>query len=245
MIEVELNGDDLKKLVKGLSLLVTEAKWRFNEYGLKVVAVDPANVAMIITSIQADNFDIYSISDEEVVIGVDINRVNEITKNIPRGETVSITADVATLKIGFGKLEYSVALIDPAAVRKAPKVPNLDFKAEVVLDPAEFKRAIELAVKISEHAVLEVKDGEFVISAEGDIESIQIRFDGSNLISLEGGNARSMFGAEYLQMFSKVADKDDELHIHLGTDFPGKFSFVSDSCRVEYILAPRLEQGVY
>ncbi|AIY89926.1 DNA polymerase sliding clamp [Geoglobus acetivorans] len=245
MIEAGLNGDALKKLVKGLSLLVSEARWHFNEFGLKVVAVDPANVAMIIASIPADSFDVYSISDEEVVIGVDINRVNEITKKIPKGDSASLSAEVATLKIGFGKLEYSVALIDPAAIRKSPKVPSLDTKAEVVVDPAEFKRAIELAGKISEHVVLEVKDGEFVISAKESLETIRVSFDDGSLISLEGGNARSMFGVEYIQMFTKVANKDDELHIHLGTDYPGKFSFVSDSCRVEYILAPRLEQGVY
>ncbi|WP_456478159.1 DNA polymerase sliding clamp [Geoglobus ahangari] len=244
MIEVGLNGDVLNKLVKGMSILVSEARWTFNDLGMKAVTVDPANVAMIIASIPADGFDVYSISDEEVVIGVDLERVKEITKKIPKGESVALSANEATLKIGFGKLEYSVALIEPTAIRRSPRVPKLDSKAEVVVDPAEFKRAIDLAGKISEHVVLEVRDGEFVVSAKEHLETIRVRFDDGSLISLEGKNARSMFGVEYIQMFNRVASKDDELHIHLGTDYPGKFSYVSDSCRVEYILAPRLEQGV-
>jgi len=243
-MEAILNGDMFSSVLKGLKTLVSEAKWHFKEEGLHSRAVDPANVAMVIVDVSRENMEAYSI-DEETVVGVDVNRIYDIAKSIKKNELVELQVEDETrLKVKFGSVEYRVTLIDPAAIRKEPKIPQLDLPAKIVLDAGEFKKAITAADKISDHVVFRSDETGFYIEAEGDVDKITFHMSDVNLIEFNKVEARSMFGIAYLLEFCKVAGSGDLLTIYLGTDYPVRLVFdVADGkVRVEYILAPRLER---
>lgn len=243
MIDVIMDGDVLKSITRAMVALVSEARFHFREEGLHSRAVDPANVAMVIVDVARENLEAYSI-DEERTVGVDVNRVYDIAKSIKKNELVELKIeDEATLKVKFGSVEYSVALIDPSAIRKEPKVPNLELPARIVLDAGEFKKAIAAADKISDHVVFRSDSTGFYIEAEGDVDRIVFHMSEAELIEFNRAEARSMFSVEYLKEFVKVAGSGDLLTIHLGTNYPVRLVFetADGKARVEYILAPRIE----
>jgi len=157
MIDLIMEGNMLKAITRAMAALVSEARWHFKEEGFHSRAVDPANVAMVIVDVSRENLEAYSI-DEEKVVGVDVNRIYDIAKSIKKNELVELQVEDETrLKVKFGSVEYSVSLIDPAAIRKEPKIPQLDLPAKIVLDAGEFKKAITAADKISDHVVFRLQ----------------------------------------------------------------------------------------
>ncbi len=242
MVEVSVEGEILGKIVKGINILVSEARWHFNEDGLYAIAVDPANVTMVRAEIPESMFDFYKTEDEEEVIGVDLNRLHEIFKmKSMKKAQIELKTKEEKMILSNGKVKYSLAVIDPSAIRKKPKTPQLDLPAKIVLDAGEFKKIIELAEKISDYIILKSNES-FVIEAEGDVDEIKAEFFEQDLVEFNKAEARSLFSIEYLKEFCKIAGSGDLLTIRLGKDCPGRFTFeFNGNARVEYILAPRLE----
>uniref|UniRef100_A0A7J2TL41 DNA polymerase sliding clamp n=1 Tax=Archaeoglobus fulgidus TaxID=2234 RepID=A0A7J2TL41_ARCFL len=243
MIEAILSGEVLKTISRAIVALVSECRIHFLNKGLHSRAVDPSNVAMVIVDVPKEAMESYRV-DEEKVIGVDMNRIFEISKTISVKDLVEISVqDETNLRIKFGAVEYNLALIDPSAIRKEPKIPELNLPAKIVLDAKDFKKAISASEKVSENVILRSDKNSFTIEAKGDVERITFTMTGSELIEFNGGEARSMFSLDYLKEFCKIAGAGDLLTIHLGTNYPGRFSFelVGGKIRVEYILAPRVE----
>ncbi len=243
MIDAIVGGEVIKTATKAIVSLVSEARFHFKEEGLHSRAVDPANVAMVIVDIPRESFEVYKV-DEEKTVGVDVNRVYDILKAVKKKDLVEIKIeDESHMKIKFGSVEYMVALIDPSAIRKEPKIPELDLPAKIVLDAGEFKKAIQAADKISDHVVFRSDETGFYIEAEGDIDKITFHMGEMELIEFNRESARSMFSVEYLKEFVKIASSGDILTIYLGNNYPVRLVFdVADGrLKVEYILAPRIE----
>jgi proliferating cell nuclear antigen len=243
MIDAIVEGDVLKAVTKAMVALVSEARFHFKDDTLHSRAVDPANVAMVIVNVPRDSFEVYKV-DEEKVVGVDVNRIYDISKSIKKGELVElILENETTLKVKFGSVEYSVALIDPSAIRKEPKIPNLELPAKIVLDAGEFRKAISAADKISDHVIFRSDETGFYIEAEGDVDRITFHMSDAELIEFNRAEAKSMFSVEYLKEFMKVAGTGDILTVYLGNNYPVRLIFdVADGkAKVEYILAPRIE----
>ena len=245
MIDVIITGDVLKTIAKAMVALVSEARFHFKDEGFHSRAVDPANVAMVIVEVPADSFEAYTVdAEEEEVIGVDVNRINDISKTIKSKELVEIKVKDSEMVVKFGSVQYSVQLIDPSAIRKEPKVPSLELPAKIVMDAGEFRKVINAADKISDHVVFRSDDTGFYIEAEGDVDRIEFHMSEAELIEFNKTVARSMFSVEYLKEFVKVAGSGDLLTIYLGTNYPVRlvFDVCDGKAKVEYILAPRIEE---
>ncbi len=243
MVDVVLNGEILKTVSKAMVSLVSEARFHFKEEGLHSRAVDPANVAMVIVDVPRSSFESYKV-DGEFIAGVDVNRIFDISKSIRGDEIVELTVvDETSLMIKFGSVRYSVSLIDPSAIRKEPRVPQIDLPAKIVMDAGDFRKAIMAADKISDHVVFRSNSEGFFIEAEGDVDRITFHLSEAELAEFNGMEARSMFSLEYLKEFVKIASPGDVLTIRLGNDYPGRmiFEVAGGKVKVEYILAPRIE----
>ncbi len=243
MIDVIVNGEIVKTVARAVVALVSEARLHFLDKGLHTRAVDPANVAMVIVDVPKDSCEMYTV-DEEKTVGVDFDRVYDISKSIKKKDLVELSLeDESFLKIKFGSVEYTVNLIDPSAIRKEPRIPELELPAKVVLDAGEFKKAIQAADKISDHVVFRTDNTGFYVEAKGDVDRITFHMSEAELIEFNKAEAKSMFSIDYLKEFCKIAGSGDLLTIHLGVNYPVRLQFelAGGKVRVEYILAPRIE----
>lgn len=242
MIDVITTGEVLKTVAKALTALVSEARIHFLNQGMHSRAVDPANVAMVIVEVPKESFEMYNV-DEEKVVGADVNRIHDISKSIKSKDLVELQLLENELRIKFGGVEYSLSLIDPSAIRKEPKIPELELPVKVVMDAGEFKKVVSAADKVSDHVILKSDQSGFIIEAKGDVDKIKFHMSESDLIEFNGAEAKSMFSIEYLKEFCKIAGSGDILTIRLGTNYPVRllFEISGGKVKVEYILAPRVE----
>jgi len=234
------SAKDLKTLLRGLNALVSEARWHFTDKGLHVKAVEPANVAMVIATVKPWVFEAYQTADDDVVVGVDLGRLYDVCKSLNSKDNADIAVTDEKLSVTSGSMTYTLAVIDPSAIRREPKPPELDLHAEVVMDASEFKKAIAAVERVADEAIFEKTSEGFRIIAEGDVESIVYSADSYKLIEANDGEARAKFSIVYLKMFCKVAE--GTVRIRLGTDCPCWLAFeIKDGFTIEYILAPRIE----
>ena len=235
MVEVVLEAELFKTMLKGLNALVSEARVVFSEEGIKSYVIDPSNVAMLLIDVPVDSTEAYTI-DTETEVGIDVNRLSDIAKSFKKRDIVSISLKDGYLKLRTNTMEYTILAIDPSTLRKA-KTPELELPAKVVLDAQEFKNAITYCSKVSDNVVFSVEDGKFTIFARGDIESVKVE---PVTIEINDAKAKAMFSLEWLTHIAKTFPKEATLTIRLGTDVPVELK-CEDSIIMTFYIAPRIE----
>jgi len=243
MFKAVINAESLRDAMEAVSSLVDEVKFSISEKGLELKAVDPANVAMVSLKIGSEAFEYFKATTGE--IGVDLVRLSDVLSMADRGENVQLELDEESrkLKIGVSSLSYTLSLIDPTAIRKEPRIPELDLPAHVTLPGGELRRAVKAAEKVSDHVILGVSDEGFYMEAKGDIDSLKLKIPSTELLGLKPGEARSLFSLDYLEDMSKSIGKAREVTLELGIDYPLRVSYkIGPFVEINYLLAPRIEQ---
>ncbi|GAA0205684.1 DNA polymerase sliding clamp [Halobaculum roseum] len=245
MFKAIVSASTLRDALDSVSVLVDECKIRLNEDELAIRAVDPANVGMVDLTLEAAAFESYEADGG--VIGVNLNRLEDIAGMANSGDLVQLELDEETRKlhIQIDGLSYTLALIDPDSIRQEPDIPDLDLPAEIVVEGAQIARGITAADMVSDHIRLRVDEGEeaFFIEAEGDTDDVDLRLDREDLIDLQAGPADSLFSLDYLKDMNKAIPKDAEVRVELGEEFPVKlhYEFGEGMGQVTYMLAPRIQ----
>ncbi|NYT02066.1 MAG: DNA polymerase sliding clamp [Methanosarcinales archaeon] len=242
MFKAVIDAETLRDSIEAVSSLVDEVKFTISERGLELKAVDPANVAMISLKLDASVFEFFQATPGD--IGVDLVRLSDLLSMADRGENVKLELDEEghKLKMGVGSLSYTLSLIDPSAIRKEPRIPDLDLPAHVTVSGTELRRAVKAAEKVSDHVIMGVSDEGFYMEAKGDIDSFKLKIPSSELLGLKPGDARSLFSLDYLSDMSKSLGKSQEVKLELGLDYPLRIGFKIKEVEINYLLAPRIEQ---
>lgn len=255
MFEAKIDAFVLRECIESITAVVDEGKLRIAEDGLKLRAVDPANVAMVSFELQRDAFDDFRFekgsgaeatteSTAATEVGIDFNKLLSIL-GIGGSEEVSLKLDEQAQKLftRMGSLAYTVSLLDPASLRKEPKVPELDFPVQVIIETDEFRRTIRAAEKIGDHIMLGVDGDEFYMEVEGDMDKLRLGLRKEQLIHLTPGTLHSLYSLDYVAAMSKGMSHAENITLNLGKDYPLQVDFeVADGKgKVSYLLAPRIE----
>ncbi|KAF5434737.1 MAG: DNA polymerase sliding clamp [Methanophagales archaeon] len=249
MFEAKIDASMLRACVETITAIVDEGKLRITAEGLKLRAVDPANVAMISFVLQRDAFDDFQFSvesegDTEIEIGMDFMKLIGIL-GIGGREDVELKLDENAQKLytRMGSLDYTLSLLDPSSLRKEPKVPELEFPAKVIIETEEFRRTIRAAEKIGENIVLGVDGEEFYMEAEGEMDKLRLGLGKEQLIDLTPETVSSLYSLEYISSMSKGISHAENITLNLGKNYPLQmdFALAEGKVKVSYLLAPRIE----
>ena len=249
MFEAKIDASTLRACVETITAIVDEGKLRITAEGLKLRAVDPANVAMISFVLQRDAFDDFQFSvesegDTEIEIGMDFMKLIGIL-GIGGREDVELKLDENAQKLytRMGSLDYTLSLLDPSSLRKEPKVPELEFPAKVIIETEEFRRTIRAAEKIGENIVLGVDGEEFYMEAEGEMDKLRLGLGKEQLIDLTPETVSSLYSLEYISSMSKGISHAENITLNLGKNYPLQvdFALAEGKVKVSYLLAPRIE----
>lgn len=240
-----IKADRLDQTITTLSVLVDESRVHLSDLGLRLAAVDPANVAMDETNITETAFESYQADGG--VLGVDLTKLADVVGMADNDDLIQMSLDPETRKllVEFGGLEYTLALLDPDTIRQEPDIPDLDLPARVVLEGRDIDRAVRAADMVSDHVelIIDPDDEAFRVHAEGDTDDVDLELSRDDLIDLEVGAADSLFSLDYLKDLNKAIPKDIEVEILLGEDFPAKFNYeyADGAATVTQMLAPRIQ----
>lgn len=225
---------------------VSECRIRLASDEIHIAATDPATVASVTLDLAATAFDTYE--GNTGLIGVDLDRLDAILSVADRDQLVRFILDAETRKlyIQVDSLEYTMALIDPEAIRSPPDSSKLDFEyaAEAVIESDDLNRAVRAGDMVANHVAIGMEDTENVlyVEAEGDTDDILLTLEEDDLIESSPGPAHSLFSLDYLADIDRTIPHDSELRLQLGTEIPLAihFDIADETGTVEYVLAPRM-----
>lgn len=225
-----------------ISDLVNEVVFRIDKDKLELVAMDPANVAMIIYKLLGSVFLEYEV-DETKEIAVNLDNLKQVLRRAKPADTLTLELLESKLKITLKSSStrvFTLSLINIEEERQ--KVPELDFKCAIEMNSSSFDEAIEDMDVVSDSVAFEVQDGVFNIQAAGNISTAKVSFrDGDSIKINAKENVRSRYSTEYLKKIIKGGKLSDKITLLMSNDYPLKVEYkVLDKLSLATILAPRV-----
>jgi proliferating cell nuclear antigen len=228
----------LSEIIGIISELVTEVRIKVNPDGLSIIAIDPANVALVYFKLPSSAFSTFEARDE--VLGVSLDSLKNVLRRSKPGSSLILQTEDNTLKIEIHekiKREFRIALINIEQEEKA--MPDLDLTCKVEIQSLDFLEAIEDCAVVADACSFSINEGKFTIGAKG-LHSTKSEFS-SDEVKIEGEKGKAKYSLEYMQKFIKVCKLTEKLKVNFADDYPLKLEFLSDSFDLSFVLAPRVE----
>ncbi|MBW2986117.1 proliferating cell nuclear antigen (pcna) [Candidatus Woesearchaeota archaeon] len=236
----------LKDSITVISELVHEARFKLTKDGIELIAMDPANVAMVVFKLLSSAFTEYEL-ENETEIAINLANFKQILRRAKAQDVVSLEATTdnklkITLK-GKSVRTFSLPLID--IEESEQKVPNLSFPVIISTASHVLNDAIDDADIVAESVTFAAEPEKMMIHAEGDLSkaSIDIQADDVTKINSDTKAAvKAKYSIEYLKKMIQGAKLAGEVNIHFSQDYPLKLEYkVVDKVLLSFILAPRVE----
>ena len=232
--EPKLLGD----AVDIISNVVVEVRLKLLEDGLSVVAVDPANVALVIFRLPKESFSQYEVGNK--VWGVNLGDLKKILKRASGAASVSLEEVEGKLKITiFDKIKrnFSLSLIEVSSEDK--DIPELNFAARVEMNARDFSQAVEDASIVADSCAFVLVDDVFAVEGNGTLNSARAEFSGGDMELF--GQGRSKYSLEYLMKFVKGMKISSNVVVSFSDDYPLRLDFPGERMGIGFVLAPRVE----
>ncbi len=235
----------LKDSIAIISELVNEGSFKITADSIELVAMDPANVAMVIFKLLSSAFTEFDV-DKPTEIAINLTNLKQILRRAGPSDTLTLEIEENKLKItlrGTTKRTFSLPIIDVAS--KEQLVPELDFGTSIKAQSRMLNEAIEDVDIVGESVSFSAEAGKFTVAAEGDLSKahIEIKHDENTTINMhDTGPFRAKYSIEYLKKMIAGSKLSDEVMIQFNKDYPLRLDYKDiDKVSLSFILAPRVE----
>ncbi len=221
-----------------ISEIVSEVRIKLLEDGMSIIAVDPANVALVIFKLPKETFSQYEIGNE--VWGINLDDLKRILKRASTSSSIVFEQEDNQLKISiFDKVKriFTLSLIEIEGDDK--EVPDLQFGVRVGMSPENFTQAIEDCNVVADSCSFIAGEGFFMLEGSGNLNSARAEFSGDE--AEISGIGKSKYSLEYLMKFVKAAKISDKVVINFSDDYPLRLDFPGEKMGIGFVLAPRVE----
>jgi len=235
----------LKESISIISDLVNEAKFKITPNAIELVAMDPANVAMVIFKLLSSTFTEYDVK-KETEFGINLANLKQILRRAKPNDMLSLEFDSENkIKIqlkGTATRTFSLPMIE--LEEREQKVPDLSFPVTIKTTTNILNDAVEDVDIVAESVSFVANPKKFTIQAEGDLSkaNIEINEGQQTKISTPTDTVKAKYSIEYLKKMiggSKIAN---DVTIQFNKDYPLKLEFKEvDKVLLSFILAPRVE----
>jgi len=239
------NPSVLKQTVAVLSDFITEATFTFGKNGIKLIAMDPANICMVDLDILPSLFSEYAVEKAKEVT-LNLGYLQQALNRARSSDAVTLSVEQNRLKLtvlGKSTKRFLIPLLEKEG--KERTAPDLDFSAHVEMDADEFRDYIDDASIAGDAITLEVTEDKLNITSgeTGSKVHIDVKKDSDAIVSFEvKEKARSIFSIEYLKKIASAAKLTDTVLMNLSNDYPTRLDFKAlNKLRMQFILAPRIE----
>ena len=227
-------------IISIISEMVLEVRIKVDKDGMSIMAIDPANVAMISFKLPASAFSEIEVDDNEV-LGVSLDSLKAVLRRIKAGSVLTITKQENELKLLIQdkiNKEFNLALIEIEGEEK--EIPSLDFTSKIEMPSLDFAEAIEDCSVVADSCSFISEPDKFIMTAKGSLNSFKSEFIG-DAIDIQAQEATSKYSLEYLQKMIKATKITDKIKINFSSDYPLKLDFNTPFIELSFILAPRVE----
>ncbi len=235
-----------KDSISIISELVNEARFKITKDAMELIAMDPANVAMVVFKLLSSTFVEYDVKKEQE-IGVNLVDMKQVMRRAKQNDTVSmeVTSDnrIQIMFKGANTRTFSLPIIE--LDDKEQKVPELNFPVSITTPSANLSEAIEDVDIVAEAVTFIAEPSKLTVMAEGDMSkaNIEIKKDDETKVKTETQDkVKAKYSIEYLKKMIAGAKVSDTVQIQFNKDYPLKLDFKEvDRVLLSFILAPRVE----
>ncbi len=235
----------LKDSISIISELVNEASFKITPQAIELVAMDPANVAMVIFKLLSSSFTEYKV-EKDVEMAINLNNFKQILKRAKTNDMLSMEIAENRLKIQFKSnttRTFYLPIIE--LEEKEQKIPKLDFVASVAMPAVILNDAIEDADIVAESVSFVTGSDKLDVTAEGDLSKANIEINSGDEIKIKspsGEKVKAKYSIEYLKKMIGGSKLAPEVTLNYSKDYPLKLEFKAiDKVLLSFILAPRVE----
>jgi proliferating cell nuclear antigen len=233
----------LKESITIISDLVNEARFKVTPNAIEMVAMDPANVAMVVFKLLSSSFTEYKV-DKEVEIAINLGNLKQVMRRANPNDMLTLEMQDNKLKItlkGTTTRTFSLPIIE--LEEKEQKVPELKFSAMVKMPCTMLNEAIADADVVAESVAFVAEPRHFTILADGDLSQAKIEMTEDKSVKISAQEkAKAKYSIEYLKKMIGGSKLSEEVEIHFGRDYPLRLDYKTlDKVMLSFILAPRVE----
>jgi len=228
----------LSKAVELASELVTEVKFKLNSSGMSVIAIDPANVAMVRFFLAKSAFSQFEVANEE--LGVNLDDLKKILKRPGAKSSLIFTKKENKLSIEIQdriKRNFELSLIE--LDKEDKEMPKLEFSSRIEMNSIDLIDAVEDCSVVADSCSFIVENEKFIIEARS-LNSARAEFSGDEA-KIEAENCKSKYSLEYLQKFIKGSKLCEKTVLNFANDHPLKIDLKIDALEMNFVLAPRVD----
>src|SRR3989338_3870698 len=233
----------LKESIAIISELVTEGRFKINKDSIELIAMDPANVAMVIFKLLSSSFSEYEV-DKDIEISINLSNLKSILRRTKPTDIITLEMEGNRLKIqikGISTRSFLLPLID--IEEKQQKIPELNFPVDIKTSSEILNDAIEDVDVVSDSVSFEINKNRFIISAEWDLSQAKIEMkEGQETKIKAKDNVKARYSIEYLKKMIGGSKLADNVEIYFNKDYPLRVDYKTlDKIQLSFILAPRVE----
>lgn len=228
----------LSKAVNLISEIVTEVKFKLDDSGMQVIAIDPANVAMVRFFLSKNAFSKFEIDKEEW--GINLDDLKRILKRCGSKSSLILKRNENKLDIEIEdriKRNFTLSLIE--IDKEDKELPNLEFSSRVEINSIDLIDAIEDCSVVADACSFIINEGKFIIEAK-NLNSAKSEFSGDEA-KISAENCKARYSLEYLQKFIKGSKLCDKTILNFANDHPLRMDLKIEELEMNFILAPRVE----
>ncbi|MFT4297976.1 MAG: proliferating cell nuclear antigen (pcna) [Candidatus Woesearchaeota archaeon] len=235
----------LKESITIISELVNEARFKITSQAIELVAMDPANVAMVIFKLLSSSFVEYKV-EKDTEFAINLANFKQVLRRAGANDAVTLSIEGNKLKITLKSNSvrtFSIPIIE--LDEKEQKVPELSFPVEIKTKAPILTNAIEDVDIIGDSVSFMAEEKKFKVMAEGDLSDATIEIDESEDTKIKAdinAKIKAKYSVEYLKKMISGSKIADEVVVYFNKDYPLRLDYATiDRVSLSFILAPRVE----
>lgn len=233
----------LKEPVTIISELVNETRLKINKDSIELVAMDPANVAMVVFKLLSSAFVEYSV-EKESTIAINLNSFKQILRRVKPNDLMTIELEESKLKISLrseSTRTFSLPLID--IEERDQKIPSLTFPVTIEMASGMLSDSIDDVDLVAESVDFIAEPKMFVLQAAGDTSNVNVDIKPSDSTKITTDvKTKAKYSVEYLKKMVAGSKISERVQIQFNKDYPLKLTYATtDRVMLSFILAPRVE----
>lgn len=233
----------LKESISIISDLVTETKFRVGKDFIEIVAMDPANVAMVVFRMPSNSFAEYDVK-EETVLSMNLASFKQVLRRAKPNDVLTLEKTDNKLKIILKEKNtrtFYLPLID--LEDKPQKIPELNAKATINLPGTILNETIEDMDIVSESVTFKAEKNRLTVSATGDLKNADAVIEKDESVKIATDEEqKSKYSIEYLKKMIQGNKLVEEATLKFSNDYPLQLEYSKqDKLSLKFILAPRVD----
>ncbi|MFH0875349.1 MAG: proliferating cell nuclear antigen (pcna) [archaeon] len=234
-----------KDSVSIISDLVSEARFKIGKDSIDLVAMDPANVAMVVFKLLSTSFSEYEVTEEQK-IALNLNNLKQILKRAGANDIMTMELSDNKFKITLKSNTTRTFFLPIIEFEdRDQKVPELNFAVSITTNTNILNEAIEDVAVVAESVSFGAQKDKFFIAAEGDLSQVKIEIPSDSDTNVKTDTmdlVKSKYSIEYLKKMIQGSKLSPQVTINFSKDYPLRLNYqVVNKLLMSFILAPRVD----